>query len=158
SRVIEGEDVHPAVRTSSSRVNLVALDRRTGRLAERATREHGAANVARRLAPRKRRHGGPQAAALDDVHVRLDLIRTLDTLAEHLVPTADPDHDATIEGGIRDGGVEATLAQPREVGDRRLAAGQDDDVGHVDRLRPRHEAHRDARLGSEWLEIVEVRD
>src|SRR5262249_60550666 len=100
-----------------------AVARRTGGRAERAAGEHGAANVARRLAPRKRRHGGQQAEALDDVHVRLDVIGILDTLAEHLVPTADPDHDATIEGGIRDGGVEATLAQPPEVGARPRACG-----------------------------------
>ena len=86
------------------------------------------------------------------------MLGIVQTLAEHLIAAADADDRAAVGGGPRDRRVQPALAQPREIGHGRLAAGKNDDVRAIDRLGVCDEAHGHARLGGQRLEIVEVRD
>ena len=139
-------------------VDFVARDLRARRRAERPAGQHARADSRRRLVTRERGDNREQTEPRHAPRVRFDVLGIVQTLAEHLIAAADADDRAAVGGGARDRGVQTALAQPREIGHGRLAAGKHDDVRAIDRLGVCDEAYGHARLGGQRLEIVEVRD
>ena len=88
-----------------------------------------------------------------------DPLRVFDELAEHLIAGADAEHAPAAAYVRLQVDVPALRAEELEVGDRRLAAGQDDEV-RIERQRPtrRDEFELHLRLEPQRVEVVEVRD
>ena len=79
--------------------------------------------------------------------------------AEHLIAAAQTEHTAAAAEMRDDVDIEARLAQRGEVGDGRLGARQDNEIGVArERLARPHPHELDARLGVERIEIVEIGD
>ena len=78
---------------------------------------------------------------------------------EHLIAAAEAE-DQTAAAPMRgDVDVEAGAAQNREIGDRRLRAGQHHEIGIARERRTRPHVHQiDRGLGRERIEVVEVGD
>jgi len=86
-------------------------------------------------------------------------LRIGDGFAQHLVTTANAEHPAPGTDLRLDIDVPAFRLERRQVGPRRLAARQDDQIGSFGNRRARLNDHDiDARFGAERIEIVEVGD
>ncbi len=103
------------------------------------------------------REGGgdrQQAEAGDRAGARLDLVD--DRLPQQLVAAADAENRIA-GGGARDQStVQRCFAQPREILDRRLRAGNHHQVGAGDVHRRAREAHAHPGLARERVEVGEV--
>src|SRR6185312_9751363 len=66
-------------------------------------------------------------------------------------PSAAPDVRAEVD-------IPALLTKEVEVGDRRLGAGQDDEIGDGRRLAWTNEDKLDGRLQAQGVEVVEIGD
>ena len=124
-------------RRGARRRNSAAAARSRGRPFAR----HASHSLERRAVPSarprpraalcRRQHGldVEQAEARDLARRALDAVRVGDARAEHLIAAADAQHvpAAAHVGGEVD--VPALRAKEGEVGDRRLGAGQDDEIG-----------------------------
>jgi hypothetical protein len=83
----------------------------------------------------------------------------VDDASQHLVSTANSQHLAAASGMSLEVDVPALRPQRVEIGDRRLRAGQQHEVGaDRQRLAPAHHHHAHARLGPERVEVVEIGD
>jgi hypothetical protein len=81
-----------------------------------------------------------------------------DARAQHLVAGAQAQHMAAAARMRQDVDVPAFGAQRGEVGERRLRAGQQHEIGERQRAARRHQLERDAGLGAQRIEIVEIGD
>ena len=88
-----------------------------------------------------------------------DAVGVGDRAPEHLIAAAEAE-DQTAAAPMRgDVDVEAGAAQSRKIRDRRLRAGQHDEIGIARERRTRPHAHQINRgLGRERIEIVEIGD
>ena len=108
-------------------MHLIASERR-------AVRKARAFDLAQHLLAGQHRGDVEQLEALDLVRRPLDAVRVGHAFAQHLVAAANAEHApaAPRMGGEVD--IPALLAKEFEIGDGRLAAGQDDEIGDRQRL------------------------
>ena len=141
---LAGADPHPAV------VDLVARHRSAEGGPDRGAEHLVVPERGRRLQQAEAVHARP-GRALHPVGVG-------DLAAEHLEATADAEHHTASRGVVPHGVGQPLLAQPRQVGDRRPAAGQYDDVGCGQRPWVGHEGHLEARFEAQRVDVGEVAD
>jgi hypothetical protein len=82
----------------------------------------------------------------------------VDGSPEHLEATADAHHRRSPWRQSAQHLRDAAAVEPRQVGDGRLAARDDDQVGTMQLLGPRGVAEGDAGLARQRIEVVEVGD
>ena len=97
-----------------------------------------------------------QLKALDLARRPLHAVRVRHGFAQHLVAAADPKNPPAAPRMGEKVDVPALLTKEFEIGDRRLAAGQDDKVGDRQRLAGAHEDEPHGRLHAQRVEIVEI--
>ena len=88
----------------------------------------------------------------------LDPVRVGHGRPEHLEPAADPEHGTTARGVGGDRVRETGLPQPGQVGERRPGAGEHHHVGGREVAGLVDEAHPDAGLEAQRVDVGEVAD
>lgn len=99
-----------------------------------------------------------QQAESHHVAGRFDPCFVDDAITKHLQPAADAEDGRACQAGRRDGVPESARAEPFEVGDRRLRARNDDQIGRAECGCVADESHAYAALRGERLEFVEIGD
>ena len=99
----------------------------------------------------------PQPADLRQAR-GLHAIRVRDAAAQHLIAAADAEDGRAARGLLADGSLEPRLAEPAEVGDGALGAGQKDHVRRAELADGGDIAQRDVRIALKGRKISKIGD